>query len=220
MLRRHPLASFFTLAYGLTAIGIAVLTVPAVTGSRPPDTRALAVFPVMVLGVGVVGVGLTAALGGRRALRDLLAGLAEEFAWTGFALPRMVVAMGMPAAAVLLGVLWGLWHLPVVDYLGAAHPHDGWWAAFFAAFIAVLTALRVLIATVYLRTGSLLLAQLLHASSTGCLAMLGPAHVTPRQEALWYAGYALALAVAAAAMWKLVSARRQVEDRSALKPVP
>lgn len=265
MLRRHPLTIFFTLVYGLSAVGIAVLTVPALAGSRPPDTTALVVFPVMVIGVGVIGAGMTAAVDGPFALRDvaagmsprsaanrwaffvllppaailtvlillratvsdaftpnffpigivfgLAAGLTEEFAWSGFALPRMIGAVGMPSAAVLLGILWGLWHLPVADYLGAAHPHHGWWAAFFAAFVAVLVALRVLIATVYLHTRSLLLAQLLHASSTGCLAMLGPVQVTPAQETLWYAGYAAVLAIAATTTLRVLG--RRSPDRPA-----
>jgi threonine/homoserine/homoserine lactone efflux protein len=50
-------------------------------------------------------------------------------------------------------VLWGLWHLPVVDSLGAASPHGSWWPEFFAAFIAVLAAIRVLIAWTYEHTG-------------------------------------------------------------------
>jgi len=37
-----------------------------------------------------------------------------------------------------------------------------------------------------------LLAQLLHASSTGCLVLLSPLSVSPAQESLWYGCYALA----------------------------
>ena len=53
--------------------------------------------------------------------------------------------------------------------------------------------MRVLIAWVYSNTNSLLLAQLMHARSTGFLVILGPAHVSPAQEALWYAVYAAVL---------------------------
>jgi len=123
----------------------------------------------------------------------VVAGFCEEIGWTGFAYPRMRARLGWLPAALLLGVLWGLWHLPVVDSLGAASPHGSSWPEFFAAFIAVLAAVRVLIAWTYEHTGSLRLAQFLHASSTGSLVMLSAPRVTPAQEALWYAIYAAVL---------------------------
>jgi membrane protease YdiL (CAAX protease family) len=121
------------------------------------------------------------------------AGFFEEFGWTGFAYPRMRARFGALGGALLLGLLWGLWHFPVADSLGAASPHGRYWPEFFAAFVAALVALRVLIAWVYVNTGSLRMAQLLHASSTGCLVVLGAPRATPGQEALWYLGYAAVL---------------------------
>jgi hypothetical protein len=57
-------------------------------------------------------------------------------------------------------------------------------------------AIRVIIVRVYSNTKSVLLAQLLHASSTGFLVILSPASVSPAQEALWYAVYAAVLWIA------------------------
>jgi hypothetical protein len=56
-----------------------------------------------------------------------------------------------------------------------------------------MTAMRVLIAWIYTNTKSVLLCQLLHASSTGSLVAFSPPHVTASQESLWYAVYAAAL---------------------------
>ena len=56
-----------------------------------------------------------------------------------------------------------------------------------------MTAMRVLIAWAYCNTKSLLLSQLLHASSTGSLVVFSPPHVTAAQESLWYALYAAVL---------------------------
>jgi hypothetical protein len=109
----------------------------------------------------------------------------------------MRARFGALGGALLLGLLWGLWHFPVVDSLGAASPHGRHWPEFFAAFVAAIAALRVLIAWVYVNTGSLRMAQLLHASSTGFLVVLGAPRATPGDEALWYLAYA-------AVLWVLV----------------
>jgi hypothetical protein len=58
--------------------------------------------------------------------------------------------------------------------------------------------MRVLIGWIYANTGSVALAQLMHASSTGSLVVLSPSRVTAAREALWYAVYAVAL-------WVIVS---------------
>jgi len=127
----------------------------------------------------------------------ILAGLLEEIGWMGFAYPKLRQRFTFLPAATVLGLLWGLWHAPVIDFLGAASPHAGALPAFFAAFVAAMAAIRVLIAWFYERTQSVALAQLIHMSSTGSLVVFSPPAVTPQQEALWYALYA-------AALWLLV----------------
>ena len=131
-------------------------------------------------------------------LFGLFPGFVEEIGWTGYAFPKMQSRYDALPAGVILGVLWGLWHLPVVDYLGAAAPHGAYWLPFFLTFIVLVTALRVLIVWVYSNTQSLLLAQLMHASSTAFLVILSPVHTSPAQETLWYAVYAGILWIAIA----------------------
>lgn len=132
----------------------------------------------------------------------IVAGFLEETGWTGFAYPRMRLRFGPVTGALLLGVLWGVWHLPVVDSLGAASPHGAQWPEFFLAFVALVTAVRCLICWTYNRTGSVLIAQLIHASFTGTLILFSAPHVSPGQEAAWYAAYAvlLGLVIAVAAL--------------------
>ena len=121
------------------------------------------------------------------------AGLLEEIGWMGYAFPRMRSQANSFAPAVLLGLLWSTWHLPVVDFLGAATPHGRSWLSFFLAFTAAMTAIRVLICWVYANTQSVLSAQLLHISSTSSLVVLSPPRVNPAQEVTWYLLYALTL---------------------------
>jgi uncharacterized protein len=121
------------------------------------------------------------------------AGLFEEIGWMGFAFPKLCVRRNAFFAAILLGVLWSVWHLPVIDYLGVATPRGSYWLPFALAFALAMTAVRVLIAWAFQNTHSVFLAQLLHISSTGSLVVFGAFRVNAQQEAFWYATYAVAL---------------------------
>lgn len=121
------------------------------------------------------------------------AGLVEEIGWMGYAFPKMSKQMNGLVASVLLGVMWSVWHLPVIDYLGTATPHGDYWLRFFLTFAAAMTAMRVLICWIYSNTKSVLLAQLMHISSTGSLVIFSAPRVTTGQEVTWYGVYAGAL---------------------------
>jgi len=121
------------------------------------------------------------------------AGFLEEIGWMGYAFPKMNRHDSALSSAILLGVLWSTWHLPVIDYLGAATPHGVYWLPYFLAFTAAMTAIRVLIAWVYTNTNSVLLCQFFHVSSTGSLVIFSPSHIAAAQEAIWYFVYASAL---------------------------
>ena len=152
----------------------------------------------------------------------LAAGFIEEIGWTGYAFPAMQQYQSAGRAALILGLLWSLWHLPVVDYLGTATPHGSSWGAYFIAFAAVMTAIRMLICWVYANTGSLLLAQLLHAVSTGSLVVLSPPRVTAAEEATWYFVYAAALWLVVATVFRIFGpnlTRRQGKGAD-LAPAP
>ena len=121
------------------------------------------------------------------------AGVLEEVGWTGYAFPKMSSQNGGVRASILLGLLWAVWHLPVINYLGSATPHGAYWLPFFLAFAVAMTAIRVLIGWIYTNTKSVLLAQLMHVSSTGSLVVFGASGVNSLQEAVWYALYGVLL---------------------------
>ena len=124
------------------------------------------------------------------------AGILEEIGRTGFAFPEMSLQHNALGASIFLGLFWGLWHLPVVNYLGTATPHRAYWFPFFLAFTFAMTAMRVLISWLYLNTKSVLIAQLMHISSTGSLVIFSPPAVSARQEVIWYALYGITLWIA------------------------
>lgn len=46
--------------------------------------------------------------------------LGEEFGWRGFLMPALSARMGWRAASLIIGVVWGLWHLPLFFIAGTA----------------------------------------------------------------------------------------------------
>lgn len=46
--------------------------------------------------------------------------LAEEFGWRGYALPVLQDRLGWRAASLGLGLVWGVWHLPLFFIDGTA----------------------------------------------------------------------------------------------------
>ena len=103
----------------------------------------------------------------------LIVGIFEELGWTGFAIPRMRRRYGVLSTGLLVGVLWGAWHFIMFWEPGSFS------AAFPLALLLVrlfswLPAYRVLMVWVYDRTGSLLLAMLMHASLTATQLILMP----------------------------------------------
>ena len=88
-------------------------------------------------------------------------GLGEELAWRGFALPRLLTRYNALAASLILGALWGLWHLPLVWTEGATLYHQPFWL-----FLADITAKSVLFTWVFLHTrGSVLIVMLFHGAT-------------------------------------------------------
>ena len=159
---------------------------------------ALLIPPVLVLAVlYFLRTFLSAVYAPNRFLMGILfgipAGFLEEVGWTGYAFPKMRSHGHWLGPAVVLGLLWSAWHLPVVDHLGTATPHGDYWFRFFAVFTFAMTGMRVLICWIYDNTNSVLLSQLMHVSSTGSLVMFSPARVTAAQEVLWYSLYGVAL---------------------------
>jgi membrane protease YdiL (CAAX protease family) len=84
----------------------------------------------------------------------------EELGWRGYALPRLLAERSALAASLILGVLWGAWHLPTFFVTGA--PQYG---LPFSAFVLLTMAYSVLISWVYVHSReSVLIASLMHGA--------------------------------------------------------
>ena len=84
----------------------------------------------------------------------------EELGWRGYALPRLLATRSALSGSLVLGVIWGFWHLPTFFIPGT--PQYG---QPFAAYVLLTVAYSVVFTWLYLRTwGSVLIATLLHGA--------------------------------------------------------
>lgn len=94
-------------------------------------------------------------------LQLLTTGIAEEPGWRDFALPRLQRRFGPLVGTLILGPLWGLWHLPLFLTQWGNWPHVT--AFTIVEFVGTCVAFSVVMTWVFNRTGeSLPLAMLLH----------------------------------------------------------
>jgi membrane protease YdiL (CAAX protease family) len=127
----------------------------------------------------------------------LIAGLFEETGWTGFAFPKMSLQHSALGAALTLGIIHGVWHFwsDLLANFGAMGAF--YWLLFNAGFFTHVVALRILISWVYVNTGSLFLAILMHGSSTGFYGFFTANLVNPELRAIFYFVYGAVLWVPA-----------------------
>jgi len=86
--------------------------------------------------------------------------IGEELGWRGYALPRLAARLGLPAASLLLGLIWGVWHLPQFFIREGDSYRQS-----FPLFVLQVTAMSVVFAWLYARSGgSVLLTMLLHSA--------------------------------------------------------
>ncbi len=87
----------------------------------------------------------------------------EEYGWRGYLLPRLL-PLGEIRGSVLLGVIWGVWHLPLI-MAGLNYPGVNVWLAVII-FTFVTVALSFTYTWFYVASsGSVLVAAVFHAST-------------------------------------------------------
>ena len=95
--------------------------------------------------------------------------LGEELGWRGFALPRLNQRMSGRKAALLLGTIWGVWHLPAFLIPGLPQHSLSLWA-----FMVSIVSDGVLIAWIVNNArGSVIVAILAHWSTNRFLVLDG-----------------------------------------------
>ena len=128
----------------------------------------------------------------------LVVGVFEELGWTGFAVPTLRLRYGVLITGLIVGLLWGAWHFPLFFWGSSTSSGSLPLALFLPGLLfSWLPAFRVIMVWLYERTGSLLVAILMHTSLVASMFILVP---------LTIAGMALLIydLVLAAALWVVV----------------
>ena len=139
--------------------------------------------------------------------------LGEELGWRGFVLPRMQARHSALKASLLIGILWGPWHLPLWLTGSEGHP-----ISLYVPFVVAVVASSVFYTWLYNNTGgSLLIVVLYHAASNLPITVL----ITPlgsqmAQPFLIYVALtvvaAAAIVIATGAQHLSRTAHRQIEQ--------
>lgn len=108
--------------------------------------------------------------------------LGEEFGWRGYAMPALTARMNWRTASLVIGVFWGLWHLPLFFMAGTAQSQMP-----IAIFLLNILAGSVLFGWLFVRTrASVLPALIMHMSlnTWAGLLMIIPTATTGRPYAI------------------------------------
>lgn len=100
--------------------------------------------------------------GGLGIFKSMANALGEEIGWRGFLVPRLYNDYGFTVTSIVTGLIWGLWHYPILlfaDYHSATPP---WYAL--SCFTLMTGSMGFMYTWFRIRSGSLWTAVLLHAS--------------------------------------------------------
>lgn len=92
---------------------------------------------------------------------NMIATFGEEFGWRGYLLPRLA-PLGGVRAALLVGVVWGLWHAPLIVLVGYNYPGHPW--AGVGMMVIFATTFSLIFAWLRFRTESVWPSVLAHAA--------------------------------------------------------
>lgn len=101
----------------------------------------------------------------------------EEPGWRGFALPRLEARYGPAVATLLLGVIWALWHIPLLAMgpsTSQGMPGVGEWTLRLSMSVLNIIGVAFLLTWIYNRTRSVLLALLMHGNINTANLLLIP----------------------------------------------
>ena len=159
--------------------------------------KAILIFPATILAVlfllSLISSSFTPVLSlSVMAFGALLSALLEEIGWTGLATPVMLKRLSPLKVGLFLGFLHAVWHLAANIYGAGAFHGDLFTVNFLATSVGII-GLRIVTIWIYIRTRSLVLGWLTHASFTGGQLSLVSFALTSGETIVWNAAFSVAV---------------------------
>jgi uncharacterized protein len=133
----------------------------------------------------------------------LMAGIFEELGWTGFAIPRLRLRFGVLTTGLIVGFLWAAWHF-LVNFWSSGSPSGTLSLSLLLTSLifslGILPAYRILMVWAYDRSGSLLVAMLMHLSLTASNVIFGPPSMAGATGPAWSTALAAGFWIVVAAV--------------------
>lgn len=117
----------------------------------------------------------------------------EEFGWRGYALPRLLEKWNPAIASLILGTVWGFWHLPLFYIQGASQVFMP-----FGVFLMLAIAFSVLFTWFFQRTsGNLFSALLFHTAINTSFSIFPPVELQVNGNQMAFAYLMIAYGIVA-----------------------
>ncbi len=199
---------YYLLAYGLPlAFCVPVYLVVWLSGLGGFDPDPLEAYRARAgLPAGPVGTLAIVAAMLLLAPTGLLASLGEELGWRGFLVPRLMTLTSFTKTSLITGLIWSLWHYPVIVAVLPFYIPKLPLGYAIACFTVSVVAISFVYTWLRMRSGSVFPAALLHATSNAFQAYFEG--VTKHRELTSYftyefgLGFALVIPLVALPFWR------------------
>jgi uncharacterized protein len=95
-------------------------------------------------------------------IKSMASALGEEIGWRGFLVPEMFKTTSFTATALITGIIWSLWHYPLLIWGDYNAGTPTWYGL--TCFTVMVVSISFVFAWMRLKSGSLWTGALLHAS--------------------------------------------------------
>lgn len=149
----------------------------------------------------------------------MIGSLGEELGWRGFLVPRLYSLVGFTWTSLITGLIWSVWHYPIIIVLFPLSRPAVPICYALACFTVTVAAISFVHSWLRLRSGSVWPSALFHASGNACLTIFQVVTLenvrTSYLTAEYGLGPALAMLPLGYAFWRLWQKRPQPSETHA-----